>query len=259
MSDLAYIRTGYGAPLVLIHGLGSHQAVWAPLLPLLTAVREVITLDLPGFGHSPGPGTSIMGYADRLAQFFTEIGLDRPAVAGSSLGGGVALELGRRGHARSVTAFSPVGFWTVAGRRWCQSSVTAARDLAVHLNGLLPKLMASPAGRTALCSPFYARPGRLDPGAALADARALARAPGFDAARDAFTGLRPWRFDAPGALTRTPVTIAWGDRDRILPYRSQARRARTVLPAACHVRLPGCGHLPFSDDPQRCADAILRT
>lgn len=37
-------------------------------------------------------------------------GLDRPHVAGNSLGGLVALELARRGHVRSAHAISPAGF-----------------------------------------------------------------------------------------------------------------------------------------------------
>ena len=53
-----------------------------------------------------------------------------------------------------------------------------------------------------------------------------------------------------------PVTIAWGDRDLVLPYR-QAARARRVLPHARHVRLAGCGHLPFADDPETCARLLL--
>jgi pimeloyl-ACP methyl ester carboxylesterase len=120
---------------------------------------------------------------------------------------------------------------------------------------LLPRLMGSRAGRTALCSVFYAHPGRLDPAECVADARALAGAPGFSASRSAFRGLTPWT--DPGALPRIPVTIAWGTRDAVLPYRNQASRARAALPSARHVALPGCGHLPFPDAPQRCAELLF--
>ncbi|MFS8499565.1 MAG: alpha/beta hydrolase, partial [Micromonosporaceae bacterium] len=57
---------------------------------------------------------------------------------------------------------------------------------------------------------------------------------------------------------RVPVTVAWGERDRILPPR-EAARAREVLPWARHVTLPGCGHVPMSDDPELVALTILRT
>jgi pimeloyl-ACP methyl ester carboxylesterase len=80
-------------------------------------------------------------------------------------------------------------------------------------------------------------------------------APGFTAARRSFA---THRFGEPGALPGIPVTIAWGERDYILPVR-QARAAEAALPSARHVRLPRCGHLPFGDDPATCTELILWT
>jgi pimeloyl-ACP methyl ester carboxylesterase len=53
-----------------------------------------------------------------------------------------------------------------------------------------------------------------------------------------------------------PVTIGWGTRDRLLIPR-QAERARVMLPQARHVPLPGCGHIPMSDDPEGVAALLL--
>ncbi|GGN97090.1 hydrolase [Actinoplanes lobatus] len=282
MTDLSYDRRGSGPPLVLIHGLGSHRQVWSPVLDAVAEHHDVIALDLPGFGDSPhwtgpaprpsptapahpdspGSGTapspetplpgSVAHLADQVEAFLERLGIDTPAIAGNSLGGGIALELGRRGHARAVTAFAPIGFWTRAERRWCQTAVTAARTVATRLSPSLPRIMASPAGRSAFCALFYAHPARLDPAGSVHAARALAGAPGFAEARDAFTHLRPWSFAEAGSLPRIPVTIAWGTRDAILPFH-QSRRARTILPTARHVTLPSAGHLPFSDAPTPCA------
>jgi pimeloyl-ACP methyl ester carboxylesterase len=264
--------------------------VWAEV----SRHREVIALDLPGFGESPlwsapaaaaaaggtpahgdptrpgsaqGPGRpevlgdpvvpgSVGHLSDEVEAFLDELGLQRPEVAGSSLGGGIALELGRRGRAAAVTAFAPVGFWSPPGRRWCQAVVGGARTLSAALDPVLPRLLATRAGRVACCSAFYARPGRLSPEDCLASARALVHAPGFAAARRAF-GV--WRLPIgadPGAVSDIPVTIAWGTRDVVLPYRRQAARARDQLPGARHVLLRGCGHLPFADDPARCAELL---
>jgi pimeloyl-ACP methyl ester carboxylesterase len=263
---LAHERRGDGPPLVLIHGLGSRRQVWEPVLGEVARHRDVIALDLPGFGESPlwpAPGGvraplagSVGHLTDEVAAFLDELGLERPEVAGSSLGGGIALELGRRGRAAAVTAFAPVGFWSPLGRRWCQAVVGGARVLSAALDPVLPRLVATRAGRVACCSAFYARPGRLSPEDCLASARALARAPGFVAARRAF-GV--WRLPIgadPGAVSDIPVTIAWGTRDVVLPYRRQAARARDQLPGARHVLLPGCGHLPFADDPARCTELL---
>ncbi|MFC7528282.1 alpha/beta fold hydrolase [Actinoplanes sp. GCM10030250] len=274
MTELSYARRGYGPPLVLIHGIGSHWRVWSPILDAVSRHRDVIALDLPGFGDSPDwpsatsppaaslqpdfsqPG-SVPHLADQVITFLDELGVHEYEVAGSSLGGGIALELGRRGLARRVTAFAPVGFWRGPGRRWCQTVVGVARAGAVSLGPALPQIMNTRAGRAAFCSVFYAHPVRLPAGDCLAAARALAGARGFTAAKSSFGSLRPWTYTGTGALTRIPVTIAWGTRDAVLPYRTQARRARSVLPTARHVPLPGCGHLPFADDPARCAELLL--
>jgi pimeloyl-ACP methyl ester carboxylesterase len=55
-----------------------------------------------------------------------------------------------------------------------------------------------------------------------------------------------------------PVTIGWGERDRILHLR-MADLARERIPGAVHVTLPGCGHMPMSDDPALVASVILNT
>lgn len=253
MTPLAHHRWGAGEPLVLIHGIGSRWQLWQPILPLLTPHFDVIALDLPGFGASapaaaPSSVWDVAAFADAVAAF---VPFSSFHVAGSSLGGGVALELGRRGVARSVTAFAPIGFWGPVSRRWCQAAVSAARVLGRLARPAMPALAATAAGRVALFSLFFGHPTRLDPATCLADVNALVAAPGFAAARAAFAGHR---FGP--AYSDISVTVAWGSRDAVLPA-FQARRAAVALPAAHHVRLPGCGHLPFSDDPRACAELIV--
>src|SRR5690242_15343020 len=111
---LSYHRAGAGPPLVLIHGIGSRWQVWRPVLPMLQKHFDVIAIDLPGFGASPveSIAADVPAFTTSVVEFVADLGLTSVHVAGSSLGGGVALEIGRRGLARSVTAFAPVGFWS---------------------------------------------------------------------------------------------------------------------------------------------------
>ena len=67
-----------------------------------------------------------------------------------------------------------------------------------------------------------------------------------------------YRFSAPQELRGVAVTVAWGVRDRLLPYGRQAPRARTMLPWARHLTL-GAGHVPFYDDPAAVAEVIRIT
>lgn len=249
---LSHHRGGTGDLLVLVHGLGATWRLWRPILPALERRFEVLAVDLPGFGGSPPADRADVGaYADVVAGL-----AGRPFHAvGSSMGGGVVLELGRRGMARSVTAFAPVGFWGPLSRRYCQITVTMGRSAARGLGPMLPRLVSTRAGRAVVFGLYYGRPTKVDPVTGVEDAAALAKAPGFTAARRSFAAHD---FGDPGALPGIPVTIAWGVRDLILPVR-QARAAEAALPHARHVRLPRCGHLPFGDDPGTCVRLIEET
>uniref|UniRef100_UPI000623F9CD alpha/beta fold hydrolase n=1 Tax=Allosalinactinospora lopnorensis TaxID=1352348 RepID=UPI000623F9CD len=113
-SRIVFDRRGRGAPVVLLHGLGHRRQAWYPVLGRLARWHEVIALDLPGFGQSPGPAGGdrydLHSLVDAVQRVCAELGLERPHVAGNSLGGAIALELGAQGAAASVTALSPIGF-----------------------------------------------------------------------------------------------------------------------------------------------------
>ncbi|WP_278262392.1 alpha/beta hydrolase [Nocardia sp. AG03] len=259
MTQISHTRRGSGPPMVLVHGLGSRWQVFGPVLERLAEQYEVIAPDLPGFGASPvepGLRPGPRGYAEWLTGWLADLDIRDPHVVGSSMGGGIALELGRSGVASAVTAFSPVGCYGTAGLRWTQGLLTVMRGVARVAGPALDRAVEYPAGRVALLSSMFGRPTRVDPAAARLDLAGLANAASFAAARDDFGTyhLRPG--DPLGALTEIPVTIAWGTRDVVLTHRTQSARARAALPFARHVDLPGCGHLPFADDPDTCVRVI---
>jgi pimeloyl-ACP methyl ester carboxylesterase len=253
--DLAYERRGTGPPLVLIHGTGSRRQVWAPVLDRLAAQRDVIAPDLPGFGRSPPHPEPVVTpelYAEAVTGLLDRLGLETAHVAGNSLGGGVALVLGARGRARSVTALSPIGFWTPQEAEFCRSSILSSVALSRALSPLAPVLLGNAVGRAILLSQLIARPSRMPATDAIESSRAFARAQGT---RSALDGYRRWRF-VPSGHCPFPVTIAWAERDRLLLSR-QAQRARRAVPGARHVTLRGCGHLPMWDDPDQVAEVLL--
>ncbi|MDQ0983198.1 alpha/beta fold hydrolase [Streptomyces sp. V2I9] len=256
--SVAYERTGSGEPLLLIHGIGHHLQAWDPVTRILAADREVIAVDLPGFGASPalpdGVPYDLPTVASVLGAFCAELGLDRPHVAGNSLGGLLALELGRTGVVRSVTALSPAGFWNEPERRYAFGTLRAMRRAALAMPlPVIERLSRSAAGRAVLTSTIYARPGRRSPEAVVAETLALREATGFHATMAAGRGVS---FDL--GVKGVPVTVAWGTGDRIL-LRRQGIRAKRALPDARLVRLPGCGHVPMNDDPALVSRVILDT
>jgi pimeloyl-ACP methyl ester carboxylesterase len=253
---LSYARAGAGDPLLLLHGIGHHRQAWDPVAGILATERDVIAVDLPGFGRSPalpdGAGHDLPTTTAVLGAFCEALGLGRPHVAGNSLGGLLALELGRQNLVRSVTALSPAGFWTQAERRYAFTVLKGMRRAASGMPlPLVERLSRTAAGRTALTSTIYARPGRRSPEAVVAETLALAHAEGFAETLRAGRSVL-FTEDVPGI----PVTVAWGDKDRLLLPR-QGVRAKRVIPRARLVRLPGCGHVPMNDDPALVARVVL--
>ncbi|GAA0473733.1 alpha/beta fold hydrolase [Streptomyces stramineus] len=254
--EVVYERLGAGEPLVLLHGIGHHLQVWDPVAGLLAAERDVIAVDLPGFGQSPalpdGIPYGLPGVVPVLGALFEALGIHQPHVAGNSLGGLVALQLGREKLVRSVTAISPAGFWSEAERRYAFGILWALRRGALTLPpGAVARLARTTAGRAAMLSTLYARPGRRTPDSVTAETRAMRESTGFDATLRVGRSVR-FTDDIPDI----PVTIAWGARDRLL-LRRQGVRAKEVIPGARLVRLPGCGHVAMSDDPALTARVIL--
>lgn len=256
---IAMDRRGVGPPMMLLHGVGSRRGVFDPVVPALAAGHTVYAIDLPGFGDSPAPpglDASIDGLTDRVAVLCQRLGLRRPHVVGNSMGGAIALELGRREIAGAVTAFAPAGFWTPGELRRTRTLLSATRTLA-RARPAVAAAARSRIGRAGLVGLFYGRPTTVPVARVRADADALVRAPAFAPALrrfadyDLVAGPRPL-----AGLTEIPVTVVWGRRDRVLPH-LQAGRAQQVLPGARHITLPGAGHLPFHDDPQACAAAVL--
>lgn len=253
---MSYARVGTGEPLLLLHGIGHHRQAWDPVVHILAAERDVIAVDLPGFGASPalpdGLTHDLGTVVPALGALCEALELDRPHVAGNSLGGLLALELGREKLVRSVTALSPAGFWTTAERRYAFGVLLAMRQGARRLPlPAVERLSRTAAGRAALTSTIYARPGRRSPEAVVAETLALAHAEGFTETLRAGISVR-FTDDVPGL----PVTVAWGARDRLL-LRRQGVRAKQIIPRARLVRLPGCGHVPMNDDPALVARVIL--
>lgn len=94
---LYYEQHGSGPPLLLIAGLASDSQSWLPVLPELATRFTVIVLDNRGVGRSTQDcGSSIALMAADCAALLQYLGHTQVCVAGHSMGGMVALELGRR-------------------------------------------------------------------------------------------------------------------------------------------------------------------
>jgi pimeloyl-ACP methyl ester carboxylesterase len=186
--------------------------MWEPVLNRLGQDRDVVAVDLPGFGASPmpPPGTppGIGSLTRLLSEFFHDLGLDLH-VAGNSLGGWLALELGRRGSAASATGLSPAGFHNRVASAFQRVSLWLAHRSARLFAPRADRLLTRPGVRKLAAGQFMVRPEQMTS-----------------------TGG--------GEQIDVPVTIAWGEKDRLLrPH--QATRAARAIPCARMLTLTGVG------------------
>lgn len=247
---------GSGEPLVLIHGIGATWRSWAPVLGALAARHEVLALDLPGFGASPGlpprVPRSVPALTDAVEQELDARGIGTASVAGFSMGGWIALELARRRRARDVVAMAPVGLGTPRENRRSRARLLLLRAAARAADPAARFVVDRGPLRAIGFGLAVARPRSVDPDDAAHALRAFARCPGFRRTLD-------WLFShhAVGLEEiRCPVTVLWGTRDMILTPR-QAPRFSARIPHADVRLLRGLGHLPMSDAPDLIARLIL--
>lgn len=246
-------------PVLLLHGLGATNASLLPLLWDLAADHRVVAPDLPGFGASAAPRASYAPafFVPWVLDLCAQLGLDRPAVVGNSMGGRIALEVGleKPAFARAV-----VGLCASPAFRRLRQLVPAVRLLRPELARLpLPvphRLVVSTVRQ------MFAEPDRL-PDAwydAAADEflRCLAqrdhRVAFLAASRQIYLdeafGLRGFWDRLPSLAP--PALFLWGDRDRLVPPRFAAHVA-DALPSAGSVVIESCGHVPQFEQPDGTA------
>ena len=253
---IGYSRCGQGEPLVLLHALGATRASWEAVVPALAERFDVIAVDLSGFGASAplpaGLEPSPAELAAAVAGLLDDLGIDRPYLAGNSLGGWVAMELAKIRPVRSVTLLSPAGLWRDGVPRYRMVSLRLSRWLARHAGPALGKIVATRPGRMLVFGQLLAHPARLPAAQARSAVLAPGTCPGFDAT---LTATARRRIHGAQQVT-APVTVAFGSRDAVL-LRHQSRHLGELPPGTRSAALPGCGHLPMTDDPARVTDLII--
>jgi pimeloyl-ACP methyl ester carboxylesterase len=258
MTDLAYDRIGSGPPLVLVHGLLSSRRCWDLVADDLAGDFTVYTVDLPGHGDSdPLPDqteTPATEMALALGRFMDRQGITTAHLAGNSLGGWTVLEAAADGRARSVTALCPAGLWEPITKPL--AIIQFNRRAAVATRRAIPALMRVPSVRGRLMRTGVERTTTIPYRVAVDAAFAQAYARGFNQAHD---GALHRRFErAQDIASDVPVTVVFGDNDRLLP--APRYQLRDLAPD--HARwevLWNCGHAPMWDVPRVTSQLIRET
>jgi pimeloyl-ACP methyl ester carboxylesterase len=258
MAELAFSRRGVGAPIVLLHALGSSRYSFDPIIPALARHFDVIAIDLPGFGDSEPFSASVeptpAALAEAVAEQLDQLGVQSPHLVGNSLGGWVALELAAIHPTASVALLAPAGLWRGNTPLYDRASLRATRWLSRHAARPLSPLLEYRLVRGLVLGQTHGRPMHMTPQQARAAVYWLATCPGFEATLKA-TANRRYVATRP---INAPITVAFGSRDLVL-LKSQSRHLDQLPPGTYVEVLPRCGHLPMADDPSTVSNFILRS
>jgi pimeloyl-ACP methyl ester carboxylesterase len=257
----AIYRAGHGEPLVLVHGFTATWRCWLPVLAELVPRFEVIAPTL--HGHDGGPPVpedrahTLGGAADHLERLLDSHGVGTAHFAGNSMGGALALELAKRGRARSVVAISPGGGWGAGNAREVERIIRLFKRNRATARGsrrLAEKMFSRPRLRQVGFRDYVTR-GHLIP--AIEAMRMAESSLCCDVVDDVFATMR----DGSGRVAdldriSVPVLVLWGEHDRVLPLDRHAQHFRDGIPGVEFRVLPGLGHVPMWDDPAVVAAAI---
>jgi len=260
----AFIHTGQGPALLLIHGIGDSADTWRDVIPSLAQRYTVIAPDLLGHGRSDKPrgDYSIAAYANAMRDLISVLGVDRVTVVGHSLGGGVAMQFAYQYPERCERLV------LVASGGVCAEVNTLLRLAAVPNAELVLSLISLSGTRAVthwLCR-LLRRTGA-DLGLDADDLmRMLDTLPDVMVRRAFLRTLRSavdWRGQAITMLDRcyltqrVPTMLIWGSRDAIIPMQ-HANIANAAMPSSRVEIFEGAGHFPFRSDPARFVSVIQR-
>lgn len=243
--ELAYARRGKGTPLVLLHGFPLDHHLWDDLSALLEDTFDLIIPDLRGFGESTTVDTpySMDDYASDIAGLLDQLGIQKAAVAGHSMGGYVALAFARL-YPERVSGLALISSQVLADppdRK--EGRYKSAADVAEKGIGGVVEAMASK----------FTSDARL---------QAITRTMMEKQQPDAYIGglkAMAERMDSTPLLStfKFPVVIVHGEADALIPV-ARAREVKAAVPDSHYAELKDSGHVPMLEAAKETAEALQR-
>ncbi len=244
--ELHYHEAGDGPPLLLLHGSGPGVSGWANFsgnLPLFAGHFRTLVLDLPGFGRSHAvDGAPVLHAPAAVLAFLDGLGIDRLAMVGNSLGGGVVARLAASNPERvsRLVTLGGVGvpFFSAMPPEGIIRLVEFAEE---PTRDRLLQWMRSMVFDPAVLTEEFVETrwvAASDP-AALAAIRTIYNRQLLDAFRQ-LTVTNPEVLGMLGRI-QAPTLLTWGRDDRVTPLDGAIAPMRLIPRCELHV-FPDCGH-----------------
>lgn len=251
-------RTGF--PVVLMHGSNASLHTWEPWVQRLTAQGyRVISFDFPAHGLSgpvPSRDYSNDAYVGITEKVVDRLGLQRFALGGNSMGGGVAWRYAVR-HPERLAALIlvdasgqpvPKGQDLPLGFRIARTPIARGLVASVTPRAIIDRSLRQSVSVQSIVT------------AAMVDRYwELLLYPGTrEATLDRFAGYKAASDDDAARLKtlQVPTLVLWGREDRLIPVGSAAWFSQQ-LPSARVTILDDVGHIPMEEAPDRSLAPVL--
>lgn len=241
--ELAYTRRGKGTPLLLLHGYPLDHHLWDDVAPLLEDTFDLILPDLRGFGESTTADSpfTMDDYASDIADLLDQLGIQKTAIVGHSMGGYVALAFARL-YPERVSGLGLVSSQVLADPpdrkegRYKSAADVSDKGIGGVVETMTPKFTSDERLQA------FARETmeRQQPAAFIGALKAMAE-----------------RMDSTPLLSsfNFPVVIIHGEADALIPI-DRAREVKNAIPQAHLVELNGAGHMPMMEAKEETAKAL---
>jgi pimeloyl-ACP methyl ester carboxylesterase len=248
--------TGAREAVVFVHGNPGSSEDWLDLMALVGTFARAVAPDMPGYGKAARPvdfDYTVEGYSRHLAGLIDQLGVDRVHLVLHDFGGPWGLAWAAE-HPKAVASITLVNIGVLAGYRWHKY----ARIWRTPILGELFQLAASRGAFRKMMNADNPKPfptafvDRMFDDADWGMKRAVLKL--YRATSD-LDGMSRALGDRLTPL-KLPALVLWGSGDIFLPVRYAEEQRKYFGETEVHV-LEGCGHWPFIDEPQRCADLIV--
>ena len=242
--NLAYTRLGKGTPLVLVHGFPLDSSSWNELIPYLKDHFDLILPDLRGFGKSTTVETpyTLSDMADDLAGLLDDLGVEKTALAGHSMGGYISLAFAKK-YPQRVSGLGLIASQAAADapegkeRRYKTAADVAEKGVGVVVDAMTPKLSADVRVQEFVRGVIE----RQSKQAVIGALKAMAER------EDAMPILSSFNF---------PLVLIHGDADQLIPI-ERAKEIKSANPSATLLELKGAGHMPIMEFARQTADGLM--
>jgi pimeloyl-ACP methyl ester carboxylesterase len=250
-SHYVYLEGGKGEALILLHGFGANKDHFIRVARYLTPHFHVFVPDHIGFGesgHPPEADYQTAAQAQRVRALARTLGIDKPHLGGSSMGGHIAMMYATlfTDEVQSLWLLDPGGIWSAPPSE-LRTIIAETKDnplLAKDEEGFARAFdfaMSDP--------PFIPRP--------VLNVMAQERIRNYPLEKRIFEDLSADSAEKYVTGLKTPALIVWGDQDRAI-HVATAEMLRAMMTNTQVIVMPGIGHLPMLERPRQSADDYLQ-